>query len=296
MTRRDTLIVLALMVLWGLNFSAIQLGVDQINPLLLTACRFFCAAFPMVFFIRRPPVAWRYLWAYGLVFGTGIWGMMTLAMDLGLSPGMAGLLLQLSLVSGLLCGWYFFNETITASKIAGAALALAGLALSLQLADGSVPAAGLALALVAALCWSLMGVVVKRSGTQQVFAFGVWGMAFAPWPLLLLAWFWFGADAFVQTVNHFNGRALFSILFQAWPTTLLGYWLWNRMTLRYGLSTLAPFSLLVPVFGLLGGALFYGEAIGPLKAMACALILLGLAVGQGWLTALLPRRWGLGRI
>lgn len=282
MSNRDLCIILALMALWGLNFSAIQLGVDQINPLLLTAARFFCAVIPAIFFVPRPQVAWRYLVAYGLCFGVGIWGVMTLAMDRGLSPGMAGLLLQLNIVSGLLLGRWVFGEQLTIQKLAGAGLALTGLMLSLLLTDGSVTLAGLGLALVAALCWSLMGVTVKKADTDKVFAFGVWGMAFAPLPLLLLAWIWFGADVFYRLPESFNARALFSILFQAWPTTLLGYWLWNKLNRRYPMSVVAPFTLLVPLFGFLGSVVFYGEHMGPIKIAACVLILAGLAIGQGW--------------
>ncbi|AFU97262.1 EamA family transporter [Simiduia agarivorans] len=290
MSNRDLLIVVALMALWGLNFSAIQLGVDQINPLLLTAARFFCAVIPAILFVPRPAVAWRYLVAYGLSFGVGIWGMMTLAMDMGLSPGMAGLLLQLNIVSGLALGWWLFGEVITAQKIAGAGLALAGLLLTLLLTDGSVSWAGLGLAMIAAQCWSLMGVTVKKANTDKVFAFGVWGMAFAPLPLVLLAWGWFGAEVFYQLPDRFNGRALFSILFQAWPTTLLGYWLWNRLNRRYPMSLVAPFTLLVPLFGFLGSVVFYGEQLGPVKIAACVLILTGLAIGQGWVKLPVGRR------
>lgn len=288
MSNRDLAIVLALMALWGLNFSAIQLGVDQMNPLLLTAARFFCAVIPAILFVPRPKVAWRYLMAYGLSFGVGIWGMMTLAMDLGLSPGMAGLLLQLNIVSGLLLGRWLFGEALTPQKLVGAGLALAGLLLSLLLTDGSVTWLGLGLALIAAFCWSLMGVTVKLADTDKVFAFGVWGMAFAPLPLVLIAWGWFGAEVFYALPEHFNGRALFSILFQAWPTTLLGYWLWNRLNRRYPMSLVAPFSLLVPLFGFLGSVVFYGEQMGLIKISACVLILAGLAIGQGWVK--LPAR------
>lgn len=273
----------ALMALWGLNFSVIKLGVEHINPHLLTAARFTLAAIPAVFFVRKPDVAWRYLMAYGLVFGVGIWGMMTWAIDLGLSAGMSGMLLQLSIIFSLVLGWYFFGEQITQAKLVGASLALVGLALSVMLQDGSVTSAGVWLALVAAGCWSMMGAIVKRSGCSQVFAFGVWGMLFAPVPLLVLGWLTEGVALADVNVNQWNRFAVFSVLFQAWPTTLLGYWWWNRLNVRYGLSTVAPLTLLVPVFALLGSVVFFGETVGLTKVFACGFILLGLLVGQGWL-------------
>lgn len=277
---QDLLVGLAVMCLWGLNFSVIKLGVDQIDPLVLTTLRFTLATLPAVFFVSRPDVAWRYLMAYGVVFGVGVWGMVTWSIEAGISAGMAGLLMQLSLVFSLIIGVWWLKERLTLAKGIGAILALSGLLLSMQLTDGSVSSLGLVLVLVGALSWSLTGLIVKQSGTRQVFAFSVWGMLFAPIPLLIVAITSHGIEVVTSLPDQLNGKVWFSVLFQAYPTTLLGYWLWNRLIVAYPLSTVAPLTLLVPVFGLLGSAVFYGETIGDLKVLACALILAGLFVGQ----------------
>ena len=88
------LIAIAVTCLWGFNFSVIKLGVDQINPFMLTALRFSFAALPLCLFIRKPDTSWFYIISYGLAFGVGVWGMMSLAIDQGLSAGMASTVLQ----------------------------------------------------------------------------------------------------------------------------------------------------------------------------------------------------------
>lgn len=288
MTARDFCLTLALMCLWGFNFSAIKLGAEQTNPILLTALRFTFALLPAIFFVRRPQVAIKYLLAYGLTFGVGIWGMMVWSINLGVSAGMAGLLMDMSILSSLLLGYYLLREKITRNKLWGALLAVLGLGACLMLEDGSVPLAGLPLTLIAAFSWSLMAVIVKKSETKQVFAFSVWGMLFAPLPLALLAYVFYGSAPFYALPAQLNGEVWFSILFQAYPTTLLGYWIWNKLTLKYPLSTMAPFTLLTPIFGLLGGMLFYEETLSLTKALAYVLVLGGLAVSQ-WQ----PRRRGI---
>ncbi len=280
MTAKDLTISLALMCLWGFNFSAIKLGADQINPIILTALRFTFALIPAIFFVRRPNVAVGYLLAYGVTFGVGIWGMMVWSINIGVSAGMAGLLMDMSIISSMLLGFWVFRETITINKKLGAFLAVLGLIACLSLEDGSVPMKGLPLTIIAAFSWSLMGVIVKKSGTDQVFAFSVWGMLFAPIPLALLAFAFHGTQPFLDLPSQMNGEVWFSILFQAYPTTLLGYWVWNRLTLKYPLSTMAPFTLLTPVFGLLGSMIFFGETVSGLKIVAYILVLGGLAVSQ----------------
>ncbi|MCL6415268.1 EamA family transporter [Aestuariirhabdus sp. Z084] len=280
MTARDLLITLALMALWGFNFSAIKLGADRIDPMVLTALRFSFAIFPVIFFIPRPSVATGYLVAYGLTFGVGIWGMMVWSIQMGVSAGMAGLLMDMSLISSMLLGYWVLKERIALKQWIGAALAVIGLMICLMLTDGSVPINGLPLCLIAAFSWSLMSLIVKKSGTTQVFAFSVWGMAFAPLPLALLAYLFHGAEAFTALPGQFSKEVWFSILFQAYPTTLLGYWIWNRMTLKYPLSTMAPFTLLTPVFGLIGSHYFFAEQVSTLKLLAFVCILGGLAISQ----------------
>ncbi|WP_028671725.1 EamA family transporter [Saccharospirillum impatiens] len=291
MRLNDLLLGIAVMCLWGFNFSVIKLGADQIDPTLLVALRFTLAAIPAVFFVARPAVPARYFFAYGLTFGTGVWGMMTWSITVGISAGMAGLLMQLSVVSSLVLGWAWLKERLTLPKLLGAGLALAGLAVSMTLQDGSVSLIGLLFVLVAAISWSLTGIIVKKAATAEVFAFSVWGMLFAPIPLIMVAWVSQGAEVFLTLPAQMNREVWFSVFFQAYPTTLLGYWLWNRLIVSYPLSTVAPLTLLVPVFGLLGSFLFYGEAMSSTKLLACMLILTGLMVSQ-WRTGLFTRLFG----
>ncbi|MCV2403581.1 EamA family transporter [Marinomonas sp. C2222] len=292
MKLRDFGLLFALMALWGLNFSVIKLGVNRIDPLVLTAMRFTCAVFPLIFFIRKPDVEWRYLIAYGVSFGVGVWGMTTLSIDAGLSIGMASLLLDMSVVSGLLVGWYFLNEEITRNKLLGCALALLGLVLIMYDDGGAITTKGLILVLAASVFWSVNGLIVKRANTKSIFAFNVWGMLFAPIPLLLLAVVVHGSEVVTNIPSQLNGFVVFSVLFQAYPTTLLGYWFWNKMIMKYSVSSVAPMTLLVPVFGILGGFWFYDEAVGLIEITAAILILAGLLIGQMQLPRLFRNKLG----
>lgn len=280
MKKLDLCLLTCLMALWGFNFSVIKLGVNNIDPLVLTAMRFTFAVFPLIFFIKKPDVKWRYLISYGLTFGVGVWGLTTLAIDAGTSSGMASLLLDMSVVSGLLIGYVFLHEKLTFNKLFGALLALIGLALIMQEQGGSVTLKGLILVLAASLFWSINGLIVKKANTHSVFAFNLWAMLFAPLPLLLLAAVSHGPEVITNLPQNMNLSALFSALFQAYPTTLFGYWLWNKMIVKYDLSSVAPMTLLVPVFAILGGYIFYQEAIVLVQILAAFFILFGLFISQ----------------
>ena len=279
MKKNDLILGILVMIVWGLNFSVIKLGVNEIDPLLLTALRFTLATLPAIFFVKKPDVSWCYLIVYGWLFAIGIWGMATWSIQAGLSAGMASVLLQMNVLFGLFLGYFLLKEPLPLNKVIGSGIALAGLLLSLTVTDGSVTQLGLMLVLVAAISWSLASITVKKAGTKQVFAFSLWAMAFAPIPLFLIVYFQSGSDAFVQLSTQLNERVIFSVLFQAYPVTLLGYWIWNRLLVTYPLTTVAPLTLLVPIFGLLGGVLFYQEEVGMIKLIASICVISGILIG-----------------
>lgn len=284
MNKPDQFLLFALMALWGLNFSVIKLGVNNIDSLLLTALRFTFAVIPCIFFINRPNVAWRYLMAYGVSFGVGVWGLTTLAINTGTSSGITSLLLNMSLVSSLAISYYWLHEKISRRQLLGAASALLGLMLILSQHGGAVTIEGVTLMLIASVCWSLNSYIVKRANTTKIFAFNVWAMAFAPIPLLLLAVLSNGMSVISDLEQQVNASVIFSVLFQAYPTTLLGYWLWNKMIVKHSLAEVAPMTLFVPIFALLGGMVFYQEAISSIQLMAGGFILLGHLISQGHVT------------
>ncbi|MBY7770332.1 EamA family transporter [Vibrio fluvialis] len=278
MQGRDLLLIISVMAIWGFNFSMIKLGVSEMDPLLIAAARFFCATFPIIFFVRKPNVQWRYLMAYGLVFGTGIWGMASCSITFGLSSGMASVLLQTDVLTTVLVGVLLYKEVISARMAAGIVVSVVGLVVSIIYTNGNVTLAGVVFIMISAICWPLAGVIVRKSGTRSAFAFNIWGMLFAPLPLVALSVVMNGWDVLSNTYQQWNSNAWISVLFQAYPTTVFGYWVWNKMVLKYPMSQLAPMTLLVSVFALLSGYAIYDEQLSLAQWVSCSTFLLGIGL------------------
>jgi hypothetical protein len=79
-----------------------------------------------------------------------------------------------------------------------------------------------------------------------------------------------------------------------YPTTLFGFGLWAWQLRRYPAAPLAPYTLVVPVFGLAGTHMLVGEAVQPRKLLAAALVISGLVVNQ-FEQALMGRILRVGR-
>lgn len=278
MTRNDFLLAILVMAIWGFNFSMIKMGITEVHPLLATAARFTLAVIPAIFFIRRPNVAWRYLFSYGLVFGVGIWGMASWSITAGLSSGMSSVLLSSNALISMAVGVFIHKEAASKRKVMGAITALVALLVLVSATNGNITAQGLMFIMIAASCWTIMGMIVKASKTTQAFAFNVWGMLFAPIPLVLFAVSLHGPNIVSHAINVWDVSTTIAVVFQAYPTTLFGYWVWNRLLIRYPLSTTAPLTLLVPVFALISGYFMYDELLSHAQVIACALFLIGIGL------------------
>lgn len=274
-------VVLAVLItaIWGVNFSVIKLGLATVDPFILAGIRFSLCALPAIFFIRKPDVPWRYIIGYGLVFGIGLWGMVNLGIKAGLSAGIASLVLQFSAFFTLLLGGWVFKEALTRFQVLGMLIALAGLLCIIMISDGSVSLPGVLLVLVGAVSWSVANIINKKTSTKDVFGFLVWSSAFSPIPLFALDYAVNGSAGYTTFVNQVDTTAVLSILFQVYPNTLFAYWIWNSLLKTYPVSTVAPLSLLVPIFGMFGSVFLFNESVPPSKVLAVVLIVLGLAVG-----------------
>ena len=279
MHRKHLILAVLVTALWGLNFPITKLGLAHVDPLLLTGLRFALCALPWVFFVKRPKVAVCWLGAYGLIFGVAMWALINLGIAMGVPPGSASLLIQFSAFFTLAWGCLLFREPLSGPQLVGIVLAATGLLGILATSPGKTTTTGLLLVLISALAWSIGNVIIKLSKVKEIFAFVVWASLFAPIPLLSLTWWLHGATPFVALAAQTNAVVVFSLAFQVYAATHFCYWGWNYLLREYPVSTVAPLSLLIPVFGIVSSALIVNEVPSGWEWLCIALILSALAVG-----------------
>lgn len=279
MQKKHLTLAILVTAVWGLNFPITKLGLAAIDPLLLTALRFTLAALPWVFFVRRPPIAIGWLAAYGLIFGVAMWALINLGIELGVPPGTAALLIQFSAFFTLGWGVLLFREHLSLGQTLGVGLAALGLISIIFSSPGHATTVGYGLLLVSAFSWSVGNVIIKRSKVREMFAFVVWASLFPPIPLLVLTWLAHGSAPFTSLATHLEWVSVFSILFQVYAATHFCYWGWNLLLREYPVSRVAPLSLLIPVFGIVGSMLMLGHRVDFNEGISIALILSALAVG-----------------
>ena len=275
---KDIFLAILITMIWGINFSFIKLGLDTLDPFMITAIRFTLVAFPLVFFIKRPDVKFKYLVSYGFFFGVGVWGITTLGIFYGISAGIASLLIQMSVFFAILLGVILLNESINKTQILGFVISAIGITLIATVTDGSVSIIGFILVLIGAVFMAIVSLIVKKSNTKDMFSFLVWSSLFSIIPLFLLSYLTQGGEVFINFSTIIDTKAILAILFIVYPTTLFGYWAWNKLLQKYPISSVAPLALLVPFFGLAGSYIIFDEQLGLIKIIASIFIILGLII------------------
>ncbi len=278
MSLKDLFIALGITFIWGINFSFIKIGLGSLNPFLLAGLRFLLCALPLVFFIKPPKTSFKYVIAYGLFFGVGLWGILYLGMFYGISAGVASIVLNLGVFFAVILSYLVLKEKMTVYNKVGFILALAGIAIIFLVTDGTVTLIGMLFVILAAVSLAVIQIIVKKANTKEAFAFLIYSTLFPPIPLFIMAYFMQGESVFIDFAQSLDKQALISIAFQVYPTTLFGYWVWNLLLAKYPVNLLMPLSLLIPIFGLFGSYILLGEEVGLYKVLACFIIVIALII------------------
>ncbi|MDP2452048.1 MAG: EamA family transporter [Polaromonas sp.] len=299
LTGRDLAAALVVVVVWGVNFVVMKFALRDFTPFQLGAARYVFAVLPLVLFVRPPNIPWKWLAFYGLFQGVGQFGILFVALKVGMTAALASVLLQTQVFFTALFGFVLLHERASRPLQAGMVLAALGLACFAlnylaPAAGGAVAAttlAGFVLTLGAAAMWAMSNIVarhVQQGGVAySPMAFVVWSSIFAILPFTLLSLV-FDPEATRWQWTQARASSWLAVAYLGWVATILGYSLWTGLLKRHPANRVAPFSLGVPVVGLTTGMLVLGEAITPWQWAGITLVaaaLICVLSGNRWMAA-----------
>jgi O-acetylserine/cysteine efflux transporter len=273
-------LTLPVVVIWGLNFAIIRIGVDDVGPFSLAVMRFAVASLPFMLFIARPKVPFAFLFSYSLFFGFAQFTFLFVGLGLGLPTGIASLLLQLQAVFTPALAFLLLRETFSGYTVAAMVLSLAGLG-AVMSSSGYINGGAVTVlfGVGAAVCWALSNVVV-RYGVRQGYAYKpielvVWASAMPIIPFAVLAW---GMGEITPELGEGLFRGLVAATYLGLLGTIVGYALWVKALSLFDAATVAPFSLMIPVIGLTTGFIVFDEMLTFPEVLGSLLIVAGLLI------------------
>jgi drug/metabolite transporter (DMT)-like permease len=254
----DYLRLVALAAIWGASFMFMRIAAPSLGAIWTAESRVLLGGLALLAWFRLAGFDaalrrhWRYYLAVGIVNSALPFALYAYA-AIHLPASLLSIVNATSPMFGMLFGALFATERVTLSKLAGLALGAAGVALVAQpggLQAGAAFYAPVAAALGACAGYGLTGVLVRRWG-QGVPARGVAaGQQLAAAAVL--------APLLVFTVPAAAPSALVVANLLASAVAFLIYF---RLIADVGATRALTVTFLIPVFGVLWGRLFLGEAL-----------------------------------
>ncbi|MEV6772530.1 EamA family transporter [Nocardia sp. NPDC051030] len=283
MTNRDRLLGLTVVVLWGLNFLAIRVGLDHFPPFFFAGLRFAVIAIPVLIFVPRPQVPVRWLLLYGVGFGILQFAFLFTAMREGMPTGLSSLVLQSSAPFTVLLGAVFLRERLRPIQLAGIAVAMAGMAVIGWDRSHTAALLPVLLTLAGGLGWAFGNIgsrlAAAESENLNPLHLTLWMTVIPPLPLFALSMLTEGpTTGWNDLTASFapSGLPAFAALaYIVLLGTIAGSGLWTYLMSRYPAGTVAPLSLLVPVVGIAASWTFLHENPSALSLVGAAIVIAG---------------------
>lgn len=284
MSRKDGLLALLVVVVWGLNFVVIKVGLHNMPPLMLAGLRFLLVAFPAIFFVARPKIPLSLLLGYGLTISFGQFAFLFSAIKFGMPAGLASLVLQAQAFFTIVLGAFAFGERLQGKQRVGIALAVFGVLVLIEasLNGQHVTMLGFMLTLAAALSWACGNIfnkkIMQHESRPPVMSLVVWSALIPILPFFLASLVLDGPGLIVHSLIAIDMTTILSLVYLAFVATIVGYGIWGTLLGRYETWRVAPLSLLVPVVGLASASVLLDETLSGLQLIGALLIMAGLYI------------------
>lgn len=276
------MLALLVTIVWGSNFVVIHIGLEHFPPILFAALRFFFVFVPLCFFLKRPKVPLKDIALYGLLVGAGQFGLLFSAMKLGLSPGLASLIMQVQIFFTIGLAVIFANEKFALYQFAALLVAIAGIAIIGMNGGTEATPIALLLAISGAFCWALSNMIIRKTPFVNMLAYVVWSGLFAFPPLFAYSILAEGAPQIIAAIKDAPIAAWAALSWQSIGNSMFGYAAWGLLLSRYKAATITPIALLIPISGIGASAIFLHEPLQDWKILASGLVLLGLGINTFW--------------
>lgn len=266
---------LLIAVVWGLNFAVAKLGLAQLPPMLFVALRFALVAALLLPFVKLPHGRWRRV--IGIAFTLGLMHFALMFTGLkSLDAATAAIAIQLQVPFAALLAAIFFQDKLGWRRALGMAIAFVGVALIAGEPRLNGQYLSLFLVISAACTWSIANVQIKLLEGVDGFSLNAWIAVFAT-PMLLAASFLL-EENHIRSLQEMDWVPVFAIVYQSLLVVVFGYGCWYWLLKRYSMNQAMPFTLLVPVIGVISGVVFLGESMTPYLIVGGGLTVVGVGI------------------
>ncbi len=272
----DVCLAILVAFLWGFNFVVIEIGLDSFPPILFSALRFSCAAFPAVLLWGKGDIEWRWIISIGVTLGIVMFSLLFIGMYVGMPAGLSSLVLQIQAIFTILLSIFILRDMPTIWQKIGIIIAFLGIGFLAVDKYETATFLGLILVIASGFAWAVSNILMKLCGNIDMFRLIIWISIIPPVPLFLISLV-FETDH-TNALSNISWAGAGSILYTGLISTVLAFSIWGRLLREYSPNVVAPFSLLVPVFGIISSFIALEEKFTHIELISSCIVFGGLSL------------------
>ena len=274
MTLSHTLIAVLINLLWGSMFIAAVIGLREFPPILFTGIRFGLLAILLLGFLRVPKPLAMPLLKIGLVMGAGMYLTLYLSLTLAKNTSSIAVFSKLEVPFALLLGVILLGERIGPRRIAGISIAMLG-AIIITFDPSAFDDLPALFWMAASCAFSAFGFIqVRHLGKIHPFTIVAW-ISVVSAPILLTISLIF-ENNHLQVVGEATWIGWSALIYTAIMSSLVANTGLYYLLHRYPVNLVTPFTLLSPIFAVIGGLLFLDDVLTLGLIFGGSLILFGV--------------------
>ncbi|MDF2964869.1 MAG: eamA [Rickettsiaceae bacterium] len=271
----DILAGLAVAAIWGGNFLMAKLGLDVIPPFMILALRFICVALILLPFVPKTTLNIKDLGLIALTLGVLHHGLLFLSIWLKVDLSASIIIIQSSVPLTAILGAIFLGEKISQKIALGIVVAFAGILTIAGDPETSGNYFAVFLSVISAAALALFNIQVKKLGQFNILSMMAYSSIISSIMLLSISLVF--ETTSLKLLVDLPLSAFLSIFYMVF-SSVVGFGLWFRLLQNYPVASVAPFLLLVPVFGLSFAIGFMNKMVTDNLIIGSVITITGVAI------------------
>ena len=263
---------------WGGNYTATKIAMHDFPPYLALLLRFIGVAIVLApFALRQKLPRLRDMLFIAFMLIVLQFACVFAALHMGLTVTSAVVASQLGVPFACMMAAIVFKDYLGPWRSLGLMIAFLGVLIVAGTPNASQHWQAFLLAVMGSLAWSISNIYLKRmQPTPPVVQLLFWPALFSIPMLAALSYI--GESGQLTAINNARIESWAGICYSLFCSSLIGYGLWNKLITTYPMSSVVPYSLLVPVVGITAGVIAFGDPVTTQIILGATLTIVGVGV------------------
>ena len=271
------LLGLVVALAWGTNFVAVKISIETLPPIFVAGLRQLAVSLILFPFIKKMQLSFKELYYIAFTSGITFASLIYVALSLensNITPVI--IIVQLHVPITAILGYFIVKEKMSVQGILGVLLAFLGAALVIWKPGNITSYLALFLSVVVAFSGALFNVKLRQVKEFDPLSLVGWcAIINAPQLLILSIIFEEVSSDFYKYITL---REFAAFIHTIVVSSILGFVLWFSLLKRYPANLVAPFALLIPIFGAISCVYILNHILTTQVVVGGILTMIGVAI------------------